>query len=122
MIKQINFSEIAGYQKEAEKSGLCFSGSTIYFALIEAEQMRGFIGVVLYSNKAVVKNIFVPKEFRGHGYFKIMLTYILEFIKLKNISRVEATCTEMSLREFLTRGFNVIRKYKTYTKVQYENL
>jgi hypothetical protein len=38
------------------------------------------------------------------------------------IKVIEATCTKMSINEYLKRGFKITKQYKLYTKVRYENI
>jgi GNAT superfamily N-acetyltransferase len=117
MIKQVALNELLPYKKEAERAGLCFARNTLYFANFEDNKITSFIGILLFRNKAIIKNIYVLHEHRGKGYFKEMLGFVIERILDSGISRIEATCTDMSIREFYRKKFKVMRKYKHYTKV-----
>lgn len=114
MIRPIPFSDIKQYQKLAERSGLCFSERTKYFANFHDDNLVGFFGILFYTNKLVIKNIFIFEKHRKKGYFKEMLDFILASYQEK---KIEATCTDMSLQEFLKKGFLPIKKYHHYTKV-----
>ena len=64
----------------------------------------------------------MPEENRGKGYFKILFDFSIKICKELNINIVEATCTNMSIKEYYKRGFIDIKKYKYYTKVKNENI
>jgi GNAT superfamily N-acetyltransferase len=115
MIQRVDFEVISPHQKEAERSGLCFAKNTIYFANFKENILTGFIGALVYPKKIIIKNIYVLGDHRGKGHFKKMLDFILSNYPECRI--FEATCTTMSLTEFLRRGFKVSRRYKQYTKV-----
>jgi superfamily II DNA or RNA helicase len=66
------------------------------------------------------KNAFIFQGFRGSGLFKKLIDFRIEATKDKKI--IEATCTKMSLNEYLKRGFKIVQEYKLYTKVRHENL
>jgi len=115
MIRRVDFDVISKYREEAERSGLCFAKNTLYFENFKEDTLMGFIGVLTYQNKITIKNIYVIDEYRGKGHFKGMLDFILS--NYPKCRTFEATCTAMSIREFLRRGFKVSRIYKKYTKV-----
>lgn len=117
MIKEI--FEIP-YKKEAEKCGLCFCKSTTLFGLFIDNELVAYTGIIFQKNKAIFKNHYVPDQYRGKGYFKKLLDFSLEVTKDKKI--IEATCTKMSLNQYIKSGFKVIKQYKLYTKVRYENI
>ncbi|MGB3988764.1 MAG: hypothetical protein WBK67_03695 [Minisyncoccales bacterium] len=115
MIRHVDFDVISPHQKEAERSGLCFAKNTIYFANFKGNILVGFIGALAYKNKIIIKNIYVLKGHREKGHFKEMLDFVTSSYPECRV--FEATCTAMSLTEFLRRGFKVLRRYKQYTKV-----
>lgn len=115
MIQRVDFDVISQHRKLAERSGLCFAKNTIYFANFKENILVGFIGALVYSKKITIKNIYVMDNYRRKGHFKKMLDFILSNYPECRI--FEATCTEMSITEFLRRGFKVSRRYNQYTKV-----
>jgi hypothetical protein len=121
-IKNINISEIEIYKNEAKKAGLVFCKNTIYYGLYNDNELLAFTGILFYKNKAIFKNHYVPEENRGKGYFKILFDFSIKICKELNINIVEATCTNMSIKEYYKRGFIDIKKYKYYTKVKNENI
>lgn len=123
MIKEITKYDIpVNYIIEAKKSGLVFCNNTIMYGIYNNDVMVGFCGMLLNKKKATFKNIFVLQEFRGNGYFKNLLTYMIVLCQQMGIKVIEATCTKMSFNEFIKRGFVPIKKYKLYTKVRHENI
>lgn len=119
-IRAIPFEAIARY-KNADKN-LAFCKNTDYFGLYDSGVFVGFAGLLLYPNKAVDKNIYVLPDYRGNGYFKAWLDWRAEYLKRNGINKIEATCTAMSLREYLKRGAVVVKRYRLYTKVSHENI
>lgn len=120
MIKEINQTDIEKYIKEAESYGLLFSENTKLYALFIENKIVAFTGILFYKNKAIFKNHYVPKEHRGSGYFKVLLDFSIK--KTKSLKTIEATCTRMSINEYLKRGFKIVQTYRLYQKVRYENL
>jgi predicted GNAT family acetyltransferase len=122
VIKQISISDISQYFAEAKISGLTFCKSTNLYGLFIENKLVAFTGVIIMPKKAIFKNHFVPHENRGKGYFKILLNFSLDIVRHLNIKIVEATCTKMSIRAYLDRGFAIVKQYKNYTKVRHENI
>jgi hypothetical protein len=119
-IREVTLNDIKQYKSEAEKSDLTFCLNTRYYGLFNNNELVSFIGILFYANKNIIKNIYVPPANRGKGYFKKMLDYCMSVEAHK---RKEASCTPMSINQFLKIGFKVMRKYKNgITKVYYENL
>ena len=102
-ITEIDFSDILKYKKEVEKCGLVFCKSTQYFGIFDNSEMVGFMGIILYKNKIVHKNIYIFPMFRGKGYFKFCLDWCIQYAEKLNIFVIEATCTKMSIKEYLKR-------------------
>jgi predicted acetyltransferase len=122
MIKGILIEQLNPYISDAKKSGLVFNKSTNFYGLYIDNRLCGFTGLVISSNKAIFKNHYVMPNERGNGYFKMMLSFSIDIVKSMGIKTIEATCTPMSVKEYLNRGFKVVKQYKVYTKVRYENL
>ena len=124
MIRKSTLNDLLPYKHDAERAGLCFSKNTQYFVYLvnPSSHIYGFIGVLIYKKKAVIKNIYVLPEVRGNGIFKQLLNFMISDLLRQNIFNIEATCTKMSIREFERRGFKPIKQYKHYTKVRLEVL
>lgn len=121
-IKKINFSNIEKYVSDAKKSGLIFCNKTILYGLYIEDEIVAFTGIIFYKNKAIFKNHYVPIINRGKGYFKILLDYSYKLCIQMGIKTIEATCTKMSLNQYIKKGFVIIKQYKLYTKVRHENI
>ena len=124
MIRKSTLNDLLPYKHDAERAGLCFSKNTHYFAYFinPSGPLYGFIGVIRYKKKAIIKNIYVIPKARGIGIFKQLLNFVISDLNRQNIFNIEATCTKMSIREFERRGFKPIKQYKHYTKVRLEVL
>lgn len=121
-IKPCSLDDFSHLKKDAERADLRFCKNTIFFGYYFNEEIIGFIGILLTANKAIIKDIYVVPEYRGHGIFKAMFKFAILFIKSEGIKVVEATCTYMSLRWFLKNGFKITKKYKRFTAVRNENI
>lgn len=123
IIKQININDVLLWKKDAEKCGLTFCPKTLLFGAFENEKIVGFTGILFYSNKAVFKNHYVPVENRGNGIFRVMFDFSLSYVLNKNIKVVEANCTKMSVKQYLKRGFKIIKEYSSgFVKVRHNNI
>ena len=118
MIRRISLEELNPYMVLAKKSGLVFCSKTDYYGLYLDNQMVGFCGVLKYKNKWVFKNAFVLEEHRGNGYHKSLMSFRLKDAQQNNIKVVEATCTQMSLNNYLKFGFRIVQTYKKYHKLR----
>jgi GNAT superfamily N-acetyltransferase len=121
-IKPIDFKYIEPYKKSALKSGLTFCAKTNYYGLFKENELMAFTGVLISSEKIIFKNHYVLPNYRGNGYFKMLLDFSIELSRILNVKKIEATCTDMSIKEYLKRGFRQEKKYKKYTKVVHENI
>jgi GNAT superfamily N-acetyltransferase len=110
------------YIPEAKRAGICFAGKTTYYGYFCNDELAGFCGLLFYSNKVVIKSIYVRFEYRGRGIFKMLLSHLVDTSIAREYRIAEATCTEMSIREFLSRGFVAVKRFKKYTKVKHENI
>lgn len=119
MFIQGDIINIDEHVKSAKREGLVFNPNTKLYLLIDGATLVGFTGIQKIGKKYVFKNHYVLPKYRGRGYFKQMLDFSLN--KTKGYL-IEATCTNMSIREYIKRGFRAIRQYKKYTKMQYENI
>lgn len=122
IIKQISYNDIQHYVTDAKRSHLTFCASTILYGLIVNNEIVAFAGLIIKNNKAVFKNSYVPANQRGNGHFKKLVNYRLALCKSLNIKVMEATCTQMSIKYFLENGFKIVKEYKNYKKVRYENI
>lgn len=119
IIHRSSFDEIAPYKQDAESEHLCFSDNTIYYGAYKYDTMLlGFTGIVWYKNKAKFKNHYVLPEYRGQGIFRKMMEHHINLVALSGIKKIEATCTDMSLPLYLEFGANIVKQYKTFTKVE----
>ena len=120
MIKQISEQEVLDFV--TDKRDLAFSSSTTYFGLYLNEVLVGVTGIVFMKSKVIFKNHYIPAELRGRGYFKTLLSWSMNYVLVaQDYKVIEATCTKMSIREYLKKGFTPIKHYKNYIKVRYEN-
>lgn len=116
--KRINYIELDQYIALAKKGGLEFCNKTEYYGLYDNNKMVAFAGILKYQNKWVFKNAYTIEHYRGLGYHKQFLAYRLNLAKINNIKTIEATCTKMSINNYIKYGFEVVNEYKHYKKLR----
>lgn len=121
-IIKININDIESYILDAKKESLVFCEKTELFGLYINNELKGFTGILFNKNKAIFKNHYIPKKFRGNGYFKLLFNFSIEICKALKIKTIEATCTKMSINYYLKNNFKIIKEYKNYKKVRNENI
>lgn len=124
IIRSAKKKEIDKHIQEAKKSNLVFNKSTEYFVIVDKNgKIIGMSGLMLFKNKAIFKNDFVLKQYRGNGYFKKMVNFRINYCKNRGIKKLEATCTPMSYRYYRAVGFEPVTYYKNgCIKVIYEDI
>jgi len=125
VIKSININEYQDYINLSKKEGLMFCGNTKLFGLFIDNKIVGFTGVLFVKNKVIFKNHFVLHEYRGMGYFKYLLEFSIKLIQNMGYKTIEANCTPMSIKEYIKRGFDVVKIYRNGIKKvrkRYENI
>ncbi len=111
-----------GIERLARRCGLTFCKSTDMYGAFVGPRMQGFTGLLFYRQKVIFKNHFVLPEFRWQGIFQQMLTWSIDRAVERGIEVGEACCTAASLPEYLRRGFVVMQRFKSCTKVRHECL
>lgn len=122
MIREIKYSEIEKYSHICKKEYLVFCKKTKYFGYYQDECLLGFTGILLYKNKCIFKNHYVFKPFRNRGIFRKLFDFSIDYAIKSKIMTVEATCTNSSIKLYLENNFTIIKTYKKYKKVRYENI
>ena len=118
MIGKVTWEQISPFIKLAKESGLIFCDSTEYYAFYHNGNIVAITGLIWYKNKTVFKNSFVLPNYRGYGIYRNLFEFRLNLTKTRNIRKIEATCTKMSLKLWLDKGAVLIKQYKLYSKVQ----
>lgn len=121
-IKEVGYNDIKEYIKEAEREHLTFNKKAVYYAGIIEGNIVGFVGVMYYQNKAVLKSDYVLPEYRKQGIYRALNSYRMLKIIEKGIKKVEANLTDKSLPLHLRLGAKIIKRYWICTKVVYENI
>ena len=109
--------------QKARREGLTFASNTQLLGLFDGNELIGFTGLLWYINKVVFKNHYVISGRRRQGLFREMLNFSIGLAISQGIFKGEATCTTLSLSEYLRRGFRIIKQYRNgMVKVCHENL
>ncbi len=118
MITKVDLNTLSDYIPLAKRSNLVFCDNTDYYAMYRENEIVAFCGVLKYKNKWVFKNEFTLEEHRGNGYHKQLMNFRIRMAKELGVKRIEATCTKMSINNYIKYGFKVIHEYKNYKKLR----
>lgn len=120
MIKVISLDEIRQYIPKTKTEGMAgYSERAHYYGIYdEAGTIVGFTSILWFSHKAKFNNHYIFPEYRCKGYFKEALDFSIERVRISGRDVIEATCTKMSLREYMKRGARIVKSYKKYTAVK----
>lgn len=118
-IKPIELRTIAGYIPLTKAEGMAgYSDKAKYYGLFsDMGVLIGFTSIQFYSTKAKFNNHYIFKPFRRKGMFKQLMDFSIEVCKQRGIKEIVATCTAMSLPEYLKRGATITKQYKRYTAI-----
>ena len=94
------------------RDGLVFNQNTETYGVYVDRVLVGYTGFMSYGNKIIFKNHYVLPEYRRKGYFRRILDLSIAYAKVKGYTRIEATCTPMSISEYKKRGAVTLEKYK----------
>ena len=81
-----------------------------YFVLRKENEIIGFVGILIVIDVADITNIVVKKSYRGNGYSKMLIQYIIDFCKSNNISIINL--------EVSSENVTAINLYKNFGFVQ----
>lgn len=119
IISAIKLELIQPYIAETKREGMAgYSNKAEYYGGFVDNKLIGFTSIQLYGKKAKFNNSYVFKEYRGNGYYKKLLDYRIELVKQMGCNEIVASCTKMSLPEFLKRGAVIEKEFKICTNVK----
>ena len=77
MIREISVGDVLPFMKKAKKEGLTFpkKRKVRYYGYFHHQRLVGFVGVMLYRKKAVLKNDYVLPEYRRRGIYRKLCIY-----------------------------------------------
>ena len=122
LIKEISYEDTFDFHNLGKKDGLIFKEDISYIGYYENDILIGIAGYEEKNKKAILRCTYVLRDYRGKGIYGELVRYRLDILKSKGFNVVESTCTEKSLYYHLRRGAKIIKSYKKYTKIKYENL
>ena len=123
-LKSIKPKDLGSIKDVAIKDGLLFSKTTPHLVgLYLNEEIIAFAGFKVGKTKAVLKNLFVLKEYRGKGLARQLTEFRISVLKSIGVKKIEANLTKASLNLHLKNGAKVVKRYKNgITKIVYENI
>ena len=97
---------------------------TVWFVAYKKLEVFAFAAVKQMKSHAILTYSYVDPKFRRKGVYKRLLRDRLEWVEKKGIRKVKADCTAKSLSALKQEGFEVVKEFKNWTKVEkrYENL
>jgi len=119
IIKQIPLDYIKQYIAETKREGMAgYSEKAIYYGAFLDDILVGFSSIQFYSDKAKFNNSYIFKEYRGMGYYKKLLDFRFNEARMNGCKSIVASCTKMSIREFIKRGAIIEKEFKICTNVK----
>lgn len=104
--------EVAAFLSDAKRARLTSGKTMAIFALREDDVLVGMTGIVWFRGHGKFKNHYVTPAARGRRLFRYMRDVSIALARGRECAYVEATCTPMSIREYLRRGAMPGRSYK----------
>src|SRR5690606_23395002 len=90
-----------------------------WFIAIKDNEVVSFAAIKQLSGGTVeFTNSYTTPEFRGNGIHRKLFNERLKWCMRNKVKVITATCREASLAIFMENGFNVLKEFKTWTKVQ----
>jgi predicted GNAT family acetyltransferase len=119
IISAINLELIQPYISQTKREGMAgYSNKAEYYGAFINNDLIGFTSIQYYNKKAKFNNHYIFKEHRGNGYFKELLDFSINTVKANGCTEVIASCTNMSLNEYLKRGAIIEKEYKICTNIK----
>lgn len=113
-IRSASKEDIQPLVKMAEKEHLLFANNTSYLTFTLGDQIIGFCGILIYSNRVTFKNDYVIPAYRGWGLWQLMFDTRKKIIqKMSSIKYIEASCTPASLPLYIRNGAKIVKAFKT---------
>ena len=100
---------------EVISSGLIFSPSTELY-LVKDQATRRTVGLCGYrwkSSSVTFKNDYIKPQWRGMGFFKKIMDAGIATARERGMKYIDANATQMAIREWLIRGAEVRKEYKS---------
>jgi len=118
-ISAINLELIKSYIPQTKREGLAgYSNKANYYGAFIDNKLIGFCSIQYYNKTAKFNNLYIFKEHRRNGYFRELLDFRIKEAKANNCTNIIASCTKMSLPEYLNRGAIITREYKICTNIK----
>lgn len=93
------------------------SDNYLYYSLVLNSKIIGYVGVSIQYDESDLNFICVLPEFRGKGYSKLLLEFIIDKLKSKNIKKLFLEVSEdnvVAINLYKSFGFILISKRKNY--------
>ena len=120
MIKPIPYYKTIPFHKEGKKNNLIFHENTNHIGYYIKKELVAIAGYDVLEKKAILRTAFVDQNYRSQGIYDKLVNWRIDFLKSKNIKIIEMTCTDYSIKYHLSRGANIIKQFKNYTKINYK--
>lgn len=103
---------IADLIEQGKKEGLIFNNSTRYYQVFAGGKLVGMTGMSWKGKTVYLKNHFILPEYRRQGFFKGIMDLSIQIAKENGFTKIEATCTPLSIGEYMKRGAVIVKEFK----------
>lgn len=110
------FEDLEPWVALAKRDGLVFSASTEYWEVCLKDEDSvigvGMCGVQWWGRSCRFKNAWLVPRARKHGWLPLMIAARIALARERGVTRIRATCTPASVRQYLDAGFEAAKLYK----------
>ena len=109
--------ELSPLWGEATRDGVgTISPTTKLYAVNDDAVIVGMFGVIWYRDSCKFKNGFIMAAYRGRGYYRQVLAHRIAMARRRGLSRINATCTDMSVNLYMKFGAVILREFTVGAK------
>lgn len=93
----------------------------IYFVLKNDDTVLGFVELSLIEPEAEIFDIAIKTEFQGNGYSKILMDYVIDFVKNNNVETIFLEVNNINKKAIALYEKYGFQKYSVRKKYYGEN-
>lgn len=89
-----------------------------FLSFSNSNELEGFCAIKINKGSAVFTNDYTLKEHRKKGVHTELLKKRIAYCKQNGVDKITATCSKPCVRQYLKQGFEVIKTFTNFTKVE----